>query len=197
MRLPLGITGLRCNCHRNAWPERDEVRFCTQQTAWGAVAQIGRDYVRRSAGEGVRPLFAPFRVSLAATWAIGRARRYPYCICQKRECVSSGKSIKRERVEKRLRGVAHEVAPLERLVQGRVRHVETIAGPWPETTTKTRRLRWSHRLPIRVRKLPSLLDKVFKASIESVIKAYERWSKRLEKHKALCRGEDKGDAKES
>ncbi|MEM8849047.1 MAG: hypothetical protein AAGE03_03325 [Pseudomonadota bacterium] len=122
---------------------------------------------------------------LRSSFSRGRhGTRYPYSLCQTKGCEAYGKSIKRDTLEDEVGQLIKQLEPAPILI---------------EMAAAMFRRAWTHRLEqaanaMRVAKqqiadldrdIAKTLDRILKASNETVIRAYEAKVADLEKRKAL------------
>ncbi len=121
---------------------------------------------------------------LRSCWSTGEYKRYPYYLCQTKDCASYGKSIKREKIEGEFTALLQSVRPstqLFTLVKA------LIENAWTQRTQQTQKTTKSLRRKMRKieKDIDSFLDRIVDAESSTAIRAYERKIGKLEQEKQL------------
>ena len=119
-----------------------------------------------------------------ACWSKGNLKRYPYYLCFNKDCESYRKSIPRAKLEDEFASLLHHLQPTEKLL--------TLAKAMFHQAWEVRKKQADERrntLEEKVRRLDKqvgdLLDRVVNADSPTVIAAYERKIKTLEKERLI------------
>ena len=123
--------------------------------------------------------------SLYSCWSTGRYARYPYYICQKRHCAAYGKSIKRDVLEGEFAALLKGLEPSPHLLGAAQAMFRDIWDHFRANREAESEL-WKKESANIDRQVDLILDRLAKAELPSVIKAYEDRVKSLEMRKVEC-----------
>ena len=123
---------------------------------------------------------------LSSCWSTGRNARYPYYLCQHRECVSYGKSIKREIIEREFEELLLSVRPAEAVFSVASRMFSEL---WDHkiSQAKAQSVALKRELQKVEADISQFLDRILKTDVPSVIGAYEQKIKQLEEKRLLVK----------
>ena len=121
---------------------------------------------------------------LTAAWSKGRSKHYPYYYCQTKGCQSYGKSIKRDQLEGEFAELLKQARPSEKLF---ALVKEMFQDLWAHRLGQSAALTRSMKGEVKTidQKITELLDRIVEADSDTLIKAYERRVKELERRKML------------
>ena len=121
---------------------------------------------------------------LTAGWSKGKYKKYPYYLCQNKDCEDYGKSIRRDDIEGDFADLLKSMrpaAPLFDLIKAMFFDAWNQREQHAEAMQKTLK-RDSVKLD---KQIDSLLDRLVEADSPTAIRAYERKIEQLEKEKLL------------
>ena len=120
---------------------------------------------------------------LTSCWAKGRNARYAYYHCREKDCVSYGKSIKREVIEGQFAELLSSLSPSRELAEHAFGRFNLM---WQRRENKA--AEYKAHLKQKLRKIEkdvsSYLDKIVEVENATVIKSYEKRINELELRKA-------------
>ncbi len=121
---------------------------------------------------------------LRSCWSKGRSARYPYYLCQTRDCPSYGKSIRRETIEGEFETLLRGLVPTKGLFELATQMFETL---WNRRAdhAQARAKSLKRRVGDIERQVEHLLDRIVDASTPSVVRAYEARIQKLEEEKLV------------
>ena len=110
---------------------------------------------------------------MTACWSTGKAKKYPYYLCQTRTCPSYRKSIRRDDIEGEFEELLRELQPTDGLFR--------LAGAMFRDAWDQRRAQSIHAVKslqqgiVRIDKqIETFLDRIVDATTASVVAAYEK-----------------------
>ncbi len=121
---------------------------------------------------------------LRSSWTTGRNKRYPYYLCQTRECVSYGKSIARDKLEGDVGAVIKTLEPTHQLfalARAMFRHA------WDQRCAQAKEAILSGQRQIGdiESRVDALLARIVESTNASVVASYERKIDALEHEKVI------------
>lgn len=110
---------------------------------------------------------------MTACWSKGRAARYPYYLCQNKECEHKGKSIRRDVMESEFEELLKSLSPSAHVIGAASKIFRKI---WEHLVdcASSRKQSLEMKLSAKDREIQKLLDLVVEASIPDVVSAYEQ-----------------------
>ncbi|MDE1466120.1 zinc ribbon domain-containing protein [Aurantiacibacter sp. D1-12] len=120
---------------------------------------------------------------MTSTWAKGRNDYYAYYMCRQRGCVSSKKSISRDRVEEELQDLVEGLTPAPELFE----LADAIfRDQWGKRAEASRLEATQNRVEIGSveKQISKLIDRLVEAESTAVVSAYEAKVEKLERRKA-------------
>ncbi|MCC7259845.1 MAG: recombinase zinc beta ribbon domain-containing protein [Alphaproteobacteria bacterium] len=125
-------------------------------------------------------------VPLKSCWTKGRNGKYPYYLCQTKNCEHYGKSVKRDYIENEFEQLLIDVTPSEALVGMVDEMIEKLSGMWADQNgERLRELR--HQVRLVETKVEQFLDRIAVADSAILITSYERQIKNLEEQRLVLR----------
>ncbi|WP_409418310.1 recombinase family protein [Phenylobacterium sp.] len=122
---------------------------------------------------------------LTACWSKSRnGAHHPYYLCQSRDCVSRGKSIRRDKLEGEFIDILKSAQPTEKLFRLAVGMFEKLWNRKAERAAAEESAMSSELAKIE-KQIDTLLTRIVDASVPSVIGAYEERVRKLEESKFL------------
>jgi site-specific DNA recombinase len=119
---------------------------------------------------------------MTANWSKGAYKAYPYYLCRQPGCVSKGKSINKEKVEREFEELLQRLTPSAELFTLASTIFKDLWDKQAKASVEVRR-----ELEREVRemdaKIRTLLDRLVESDTPSVVQAYERRIAELEKEK--------------
>lgn len=121
---------------------------------------------------------------LTAGWSKGRSKHYPYYQCAHKGCVSYGRSIKRDEIEGEFAALLAQAQPSKKLF---ALVKEMFRDLWAHRLGQSAALTRSMKDEVKSidQKITDLLDRIVEADSDTLITAYERRVKELERRKML------------
>ena len=116
---------------------------------------------------------------LTACWSKGKKQKHPYYLCHNTRCVSSGKSIQRDKIEGGLEDILRSMQPTPLLFN----IARTMfKSAWDQRSAQIQAIRSDLlRSQAKIEKqIEQYLDRLVEASSPSVVKAYEKRIEALE-----------------
>jgi len=124
---------------------------------------------------------------LTACWSKSKTgTRHPYYRCFKKGCESYRKSIRRDALEGEFETLLHTLKPSEGLFKAARKMFEKIWNHWAEFQKQRSRSLKAEVVKVE-RKIEQLLDRIVDADSDTLISAYEKRIKKLEKEKIAMR----------
>ncbi|WP_374654669.1 recombinase family protein [Phenylobacterium sp.] len=122
---------------------------------------------------------------LTACWSKSRnGAHHPYYLCQSRDCVSRGKSIRRDKLEGEFIDILKSAQPTEKLFRVAFGMFEKLWNRKAERAAAEESAMSSELAKIE-KQIETLLTRIVDASVPSVIGAYEERVRKLEESKFL------------
>lgn len=124
--------------------------------------------------------------TLTACWSKGRAKAYPYYLCQTRGCPSKGKSVRREVLEAQFAELLSRLRPAPELHE---LAVEMFRDLWNARAAQgdAARAQMSGAVQKLEKDIALLIDRIMGAGSPSLVTAYEKRVQELEVEKSVLR----------
>ena len=121
---------------------------------------------------------------LTACWSTGKLKRYAYYLCDKKNCVSSRKSIPRARIEGDFEEIVRGLQPTKKLF---VLARAMFEDAWNQRARQSARLveKLKQDMNALEKQIEGLLERIMEASNQTVITAYEHKIEELERKRLL------------
>lgn len=123
-------------------------------------------------------------VPMKSCWTKGRSAKYPYYLCQTKDCEHYGKSVKRDYIETDFEDLLRKIAPsvpLEGMADKMVKILkDTKASQHGENLSDLK-----NQFQLIDRKIEQFLDRIVVADSQILITSYERQIKQLEQDRVL------------
>ena len=140
---------------------------------------IGDDFVCRGVA-----VCADCGVPLRSSWTKGEYKRYPYYLCQTKNCASYGKSIARDKLESDIGELIRELQPTQHLF---TMANAMFAAAWEQRRSQAAEIVQSgqRQLAVIETQIDSLLTRVVEATDMALIRRYESKIAELERSKLI------------
>ncbi|MCP5246794.1 MAG: recombinase family protein [Burkholderiales bacterium] len=120
---------------------------------------------------------------MSSCWSTGRNKRYPYYLCQSRDCTEYGKSVRKEKIEEEFESLLRNLRPSQNLFY---LALDMFRDLWNDRLSKRKQEASfiGQEAQKMERSIAKLVDRIVETDSPSIIVTYENRIRELENRKA-------------